>query len=181
METTAQRRVPLIVVAGREGTAALVEALHAQGAVVYQTRTPKGCLRVATTVGPDMIVLPRGFPRRLARLLRQHPTSAGAKIVWFQRPATTADDRASRDAVVLADDGVAVVDELAQIANQVAAPVHPVQPLQLANLADEDVVTDNGSDPPRHAAARQVTDQDLARLAGQLAGEGLERSDPAHA
>jgi hypothetical protein len=148
METRAERRVPLIVVAHQE-TAALVEWLRAEGAVVYQTRTPEGCLRVATAVRPDMIVLPRGFPCRLVRLLQQHPTSADARIVWFQRPATG-------DAVLLADDSVAIEGELARSA-------------------------DNGSDPPRHAAARQVTGQDLARRAGQLAGECLERSGPAHA
>jgi CheY-like chemotaxis protein len=92
METTIQRRVPLVVVTGREETAALVECLRAQGAVVYQARTPAGCLRVATAVRPDVILLPRGFPRRVARLLRQHPTSAGARIVWLTQ---SADDMAA--------------------------------------------------------------------------------------
>ena len=84
METTAQRRVPLIVVAAGEGTAAVVERLRAEGAVVYETRTPEGCLKVATAVGPDMIILPPDFPRRLLALLRQHPTSAAATIVCHQ-------------------------------------------------------------------------------------------------
>jgi hypothetical protein len=87
METTVQRRVPLVVVTGREETAALVECLRAQGAIVYQTRTPAGCLRVATAVRPDVILLPRGFPRRVARLLQQHPTSARARIVWLTQSA----------------------------------------------------------------------------------------------
>jgi CheY-like chemotaxis protein len=87
METTVQRRVPLVVVTGREETAALVDCLRAQGAVVYQTRTPAGCLRVATSVRPDVILLPRGFPGRVARLLRQHPTSAGARMVWLTHSA----------------------------------------------------------------------------------------------
>src|ERR1044071_4876222 len=58
MERTIQRRVPLVGVTGREETAALVECLRAQGAVVYQARTPAGCLRVATAVRPDAILLP---------------------------------------------------------------------------------------------------------------------------
>jgi hypothetical protein len=152
METTDQRRVPLIVVAGREGTAALVECLRAQGAVVYQTHTPEGCLRVATAVGPDMIVLPPGFPRRLAHLLQQHPRSAGAKIVCFQRAVTG-------DAVVVAAEGVAV----------------------LAHLANGNGSLDSASDPGRHPAARQVNGEELGLLAGQLAGECLERPGPAPA
>jgi hypothetical protein len=160
METTVQRRVPLIVVAGREGTEALVECLRAEGAVVYETRTPGGCLRVATAVRPDMIVLPRGFPRRLARLLQQHPTSAGAKIVWVQRPAATGDDRAPRET----------------LAEALAALAQRVQPLPQADLAYGTVVIESASDP-----ARQVTSRDLGGLAGQLAGKCLEPSGPAHA
>jgi hypothetical protein len=141
MEGTGQRRVPLVVVAGRQGTAALVECLRAQGAIVYQTRTPAGCLRVATSVRPDIILLSRGFPRRVALLLRQHPTSAAAKIVWLRRPTATGD--------VLADHGLARVDE--------------------------SVVTEGR--PPRPAAVRQASGQDLQRLARHLAGECLQGAE----
>jgi hypothetical protein len=144
METTAQRQMPLIVVAGREGTAALVECLRAQGALVYLTHTPEGCLRVATSVRPDLLLLPRDFPHRVVRLLQQHPTSQGARIVWFQ--TLTADD-----SVLLAEEGAAAVDELDRSADPVGVLPHVVQPFQ------------------------------LARMMGQLAGECLEPSGPAHA
>ena len=168
METRAERRVPLIVVAHQE-TAALVEWLRAEGAVVYQTRTPEGCLRVATAVRPDMIVLPRDFPRRLALLLRQHPTSAGAKIVWLQRPATTGDGRAADDAALVRETLRSVVDELARSAEQVAALAQALQPLQPANLTDENVVAECGSDPPPETAARPVTQG--AHVCWALAGQ----------
>ena len=174
MGTTAQRQMPLIVVAGREGTAALVEGLRAKGALVYLTGTPEGCLRVAASVRSDVILLPQDFPRWIVRLLQQHPTSAGARIVWLQRLTTD-------DAVLLADEGAAAVDEVADSGNPVGVLAHPVQPFQLANLAIENVVTAASSDSPQHAAARQVAGQELARLVGQLAGECLERSGPAHA
>jgi hypothetical protein len=154
METTARRRVPFIVVAGREGTAALVESLRAQGAIVYQTRTPDGCLRVATAVRPDIIVLPREFPRRLVLLLEQHPTSAGARIVWSQRSATG-------DAVALDEEGAAIVKELAESADQRVARPRPVQPLHRAPVAHENVVSESAGDPAHYAPARQVTAQDL--------------------
>src|ERR687885_681444 len=134
MGTTAQRQMPLIVVAGREGTAALVDGLRAKGALVYLTHTPEGCLRVATSVRSDVILLPRDFPRRVVRLLQQHPTSAGARIVWLQRPTTD-------QAVVLADEGAAALDELARSGNLVGVVAHPMQPFQLPNLASVNVVT----------------------------------------
>jgi hypothetical protein len=84
MEHTSSRRVPLIVVAGRAAIAQLIEDLRAQGAVVYETRAPEGCLRVATAVGRDVVLLPPGFPRRLVALLEHHPKSAGASIVWLR-------------------------------------------------------------------------------------------------
>jgi hypothetical protein len=163
MGTTAQRQTPLIVVAGPEGTAALVKCVRAQRALVYLTCSPEGCLRVATSVRSDVILLPRDFPRRIVRLLQQHPTSAGARMVWFQRLA-------SDDAVLLGDDDSAA--ERARSRNPV-----DVLARQLSSPAHENVVTAAASDSLEHA--RQLASQEVARMLAQLAGECLERSVPA--
>jgi hypothetical protein len=79
-----ERHVPLVVVAGPEESAPLVDSVSAAAAVVYHTRAAAGWLRVPTSVAPDIIVLPGGFPHRMASLLQLHPTSGRAKIVWLQ-------------------------------------------------------------------------------------------------
>jgi hypothetical protein len=53
------------------------------GAVVLRVRDAGGCLRLATCVGPDVIVLDRRSPERLVRLLRAHPVSSTARIDWL--------------------------------------------------------------------------------------------------
>jgi hypothetical protein len=50
-------------------------------AVVLPTHSLEGCLRVATSVGPDIVLLDAGLPRRLEKLLRAHPVSARAQIL----------------------------------------------------------------------------------------------------
>jgi DNA-binding response OmpR family regulator len=79
----ARRLVPLIVVASP--ASALAESVAAQlrrdGNVVYVAHTAEGCLRVATSVGPDLVLLDPALPPRLERLLKAHPASAGAEIL----------------------------------------------------------------------------------------------------
>ena len=99
-----RRSVPLVVVAS--ASAAYAEAmaarLRAEGNVVYVTHSAEGCLRVATSVMPDRIVLDPVLPGRLERLLRAHPSSANAQIVrWAdalapgsEAPTTTVLDAA---------------------------------------------------------------------------------------
>lgn len=41
------------------------------------------CLRMATSIGPDVIILDPRVPDRLVRLLRAHPVSATARIDWL--------------------------------------------------------------------------------------------------
>ena len=68
----------------------LADRLRQAGLVVYVTHDVHGCLRVATSVAPDVIVLDPRLPRRLARLLRAHPASGGALLRWtsdFAAPA----------------------------------------------------------------------------------------------
>jgi len=54
--------------------------LRREGSVVYVTHSPEGCLRVATSVAPDMVLLDPGFPARIEKLLQAHPMSARAQI-----------------------------------------------------------------------------------------------------
>jgi hypothetical protein len=49
--------------------------------VVYATHSQGGCLRVATNVAPDVVLLDPALPGRLEQLLRAHPATARARIV----------------------------------------------------------------------------------------------------
>jgi DNA-binding response OmpR family regulator len=77
------RRVPLIVVASALPGAAdqVAEHLRQEGAVAYATHSAEGCLRVATSIAPDIILIDPALPERLERLLRAHPKSAHAQLV----------------------------------------------------------------------------------------------------
>jgi len=105
-----RRDVLLIVVAS--ATAAFAEEtaarLRRDGSVVYVAHSAEGCLRVATSISPDIVVLDPALPRRLERLLRAHPASARAQILHLEaprpavrvprplrRPAPTADPHAA--------------------------------------------------------------------------------------
>jgi hypothetical protein len=90
-----RRSVPLIVIAS--GSTALTEEvagrLRRGGSVVYITHSAEGCLRVATSVTPDVVLLDPRFPRRLEKLLRAHPSSAGAQILHLTQATLAALDR----------------------------------------------------------------------------------------
>jgi hypothetical protein len=87
-----RRSVPLIVLAST--ATVLVEELAARlrrdGNVVYVTHSPEGCLRVATSVMPDIVVLDPRFPPRLERLLRAHPSCADAQILHLTKDSLPA-------------------------------------------------------------------------------------------
>jgi anthranilate phosphoribosyltransferase len=76
------RHVPLVVVGCT--SAALADSvavqLRRQGDVVYVTHSADGCLRVAISVEPDMILLDSEFPGRVEKLLKAHPASTRAQI-----------------------------------------------------------------------------------------------------
>jgi DNA-binding response OmpR family regulator len=77
------RQIPLIVVASASaGIADSVAArLRQEGAVAYATHSAEGCLRVATSVRPDVVMLDAALPSRLLQLLRAHPVSAQATVM----------------------------------------------------------------------------------------------------
>src|SRR5437868_12810491 len=78
-----RREVPLILVASTSSAVAekVASQLRRDGSVVYVAHSAEGCLRVATSVGPDLVLLDPALPARLEGLLRAHPTSAGAQIL----------------------------------------------------------------------------------------------------
>jgi len=78
----------VVVVLGLDTAQAEAETDHwrKRGAVTLRARDAGGCLRLATSVRPDVIVLDPRLPGRLVRLLRAHPVSARAHIEWL-RPA----------------------------------------------------------------------------------------------
>jgi AmiR/NasT family two-component response regulator len=93
----AERSVPLIVIASTSAAIAedVAARLRRDGNIVYVTHSLNGCLRVATSVGPDLVVLDQEFPRRLEELLSAHPTSARARILHLTK------DRIPRPAAVV--------------------------------------------------------------------------------
>ncbi len=83
------RHVPLIVIASASTALAdsVATQLRREGNVVYVTHTAEGCLRVATSVGPDVVLLDPTLPSRLERLLKAHPTSARAQVLHLAEAA----------------------------------------------------------------------------------------------
>jgi hypothetical protein len=83
-----RRDVLLIVVASASPAVAddVAARLRRDGSVVYVTHSAQGCLRVATSISPDMVVLDPALPRRLEGLLRAHPATAEAEILHLEAP-----------------------------------------------------------------------------------------------
>jgi DNA-binding response OmpR family regulator len=81
------RSIPLIVLASASTAFAeeMASRLRREGNVVYVTHSAEGCLRVATSVMPDIVLLDPSLPPRLERLLRAHPSSAAAQILHIAR------------------------------------------------------------------------------------------------
>jgi len=80
----ARRQQPLVVIASATpGVAEEVAArLRVDGAVAYPTHSAEGCLRVATSVRPDVVLIDPtlGKWHWLLELLRAHPVSAQAQV-----------------------------------------------------------------------------------------------------
>jgi hypothetical protein len=55
--------------------------LRTSGATVCVTHGSDGCLRVATAAGPTIIYLDPRLPKRLAKLLHAHPSTARATLM----------------------------------------------------------------------------------------------------
>src|SRR5438067_11139955 len=84
------RSVPLILVASASASLAedVAARLRREGNVVYTAHSAEGCLRVATSVSPDVVLIDPDFPRRFERLLHAHPASAQAQILHLSQDST---------------------------------------------------------------------------------------------
>jgi CheY-like chemotaxis protein len=92
------RRVPLVLVASTASAVAegVAAQLRREGHVVYVAHSADGCLRVATNVGPDVVLLDPALPPRLEQLIRAHPNCADAQILHLSvQAAQGADNRGS--------------------------------------------------------------------------------------
>jgi hypothetical protein len=85
LQMQAQRNQSLVMLLGLDQaqTDAEADRWHRRGAVVMRAHDAGGCLRMATSVGPDHIVLDHRVPHRLVRLLKAHPVSSTAQIEWL--------------------------------------------------------------------------------------------------
>ncbi len=79
----AGRAIPLILIATPLAAFAdsVATQLRREGSVVYIAHTPEGCLRVATSAAPDVVLLDPSFPSRLEKLLKAHPATADAQVL----------------------------------------------------------------------------------------------------
>jgi DNA-binding response OmpR family regulator len=77
------RQVPIVVVASARAGAAdeIAQHLRRNGAVVLAARSAEGCLRVATSVGPDVVLLDADLPPWVEKLLHAHPASRRARVL----------------------------------------------------------------------------------------------------
>ena len=78
-----RRPQPLILVASAQQGVAddVVARLREDGATAYAAHSANGCLRVATSMGPDIVLLDPALPEKLERLLHAHPVSARAQVL----------------------------------------------------------------------------------------------------
>jgi hypothetical protein len=74
-------RIVLVAGVHPEPVDAIVGRLRQAGVNAYAVHSTNGCLRVATAVGPDLILLDASLPRRVERLLKAHPISSRARIL----------------------------------------------------------------------------------------------------
>jgi DNA-binding response OmpR family regulator len=83
-----RRAGSIILVASTDAALAdrIAEQMRMNGSVACTAHSADGCLRVATAIGPDVVLLDPRLPTRtgLERLLKAHPVSAGADILHLQ-------------------------------------------------------------------------------------------------
>ena len=83
---TAYRSVPLVLLGVSEPSTldAVATQLRGEGMGLAVALGERGCLRVATAVSPDIILLDPRLSRGLLSLLRVHPDSRHAQTSWSQ-------------------------------------------------------------------------------------------------
>jgi CheY-like chemotaxis protein len=84
MPTTREQALVLVASTDSALVDRVTETVRSTGAATCRASSAAGCLRVATAVGPDVVLLDARFPPKLERLLRAHPATAGSDIVRLQ-------------------------------------------------------------------------------------------------
>lgn len=81
---TAYRSIPLVLLGVAEPSSleAVAARLRGEGMGLAFALGERGCLRVATAIGPDIILLDPRLSRGLLSLLRAHPDTRRARISW---------------------------------------------------------------------------------------------------
>ena len=84
----------IVVASPGSGVAdAVADQLRRAGAIAYATHSSAGCLRVATSSKPDLVLLDPALRGRLERLLRAHPSSAKAQVLPLTKATVDATRR----------------------------------------------------------------------------------------
>jgi DNA-binding response OmpR family regulator len=84
----------IVVASAGDGIAdEVAEQLRREGAIAYATHSFGGCLRVATSSGPDVVLLDPALRGRLERLLRAHPATAKAQVLPLTKASVDATRR----------------------------------------------------------------------------------------
>jgi DNA-binding response OmpR family regulator len=78
-----QHREPLVLVASADAplAASVQRRLTAHGYSTAVAHSGDGCLRVATSLGPDLVLLDNRLAPRTDHLLRAHPRSRRARVL----------------------------------------------------------------------------------------------------
>jgi CheY-like chemotaxis protein len=79
-----RRRSPRLVLVASPNAALIdqiSERVRKAGCVACCARSAAGCLRVATAVAPDVVLLDAAFPQAFERMLRSHPSTAAAEVL----------------------------------------------------------------------------------------------------
>jgi hypothetical protein len=82
MDNIGGRARRLVIVASEAPGVADDWATHLvqAGWMAVPARSPRGCLRLATALGPDTILVDDTFPASIERLIAAHPTSRQARL-----------------------------------------------------------------------------------------------------
>jgi hypothetical protein len=81
MPTTRDQALVLVAGSDLELVDRVAEMVRSTGAATCKASSAAGCLRVATAVGPDVVLLDARFSPKVERLLRAHPATARSNIV----------------------------------------------------------------------------------------------------
>jgi hypothetical protein len=94
----ARRATPVAVLCTPDLNAnGLIDRLRQEGMLVCLTLDMHACMRIATSVGPDVVVIDPRIPRRLEQLLRAHPACSGTSIRWLSEPGLVVANQLTRE------------------------------------------------------------------------------------